>query len=63
MDDQQAFSELLSNTGFGIALRHPTQGIDVGDVCYWDADGAATRILNIWENKEVMPTVLCVDQG
>ena len=53
MDEQQAFSQLLHNSGYGIALRHPTQEIDVGDVCYWDADGTATRIFNVFDNAEV----------
>jgi len=53
MDEQRAFSQLLYGNGHGIALRHPTQDIDVGDLCYWDADGRATRILNVFDNTEV----------
>jgi len=53
MKEQQSFSELLQKNAYGIALRHPTQEIDVGDICYWDAKGAATRILNIFENRDV----------
>lgn len=53
MDEQGAFSQLLYGNGHGVALRHPTQEIDVGDLCYWDADGRATRILNVFDNKEV----------
>jgi hypothetical protein len=54
MDEQQAFAELLHGSRHGIALRRPTQEIDVGDLCYWDTDGTASRILNVFENKEVV---------
>jgi len=53
MDEQQAFAQLLFDSKHGIALRRPTQELDVGDVCYWDNDGTAVRILNIFENSEV----------
>ena len=53
MKEQQSFSELLQNNGHGIALRHPTQEINVGDICYWDEKGTATRILNVFENSDV----------
>jgi hypothetical protein len=55
MKEQQSFSELLQNNGHGIALRHPTQEINVGDICYWDEKGTATRILNVFENSDVHP--------
>ena len=55
MKEQQSFSELLQNNGHGIALRNPTQDINVGDICYWDTRGTATRILNVFENKDVRP--------
>ena len=54
MDEQQAFSRLLYSSGHGIALRRPSQEIDVGDVGYWDTDGKATRIFNAFENAEVL---------
>jgi hypothetical protein len=57
MDEQQAFSSLLYGSGHGIALRNPTQEIDVGDVCYWDMDGTATRIFNVFDNTVVRPIV------
>lgn len=57
MDEQHAFSRLLHSSGHGIALRHPTQEIEVGDVCYWDADGTATRIFNVFDNAEVLTVV------
>lgn len=47
------FSKLLQDAGEGIALCRPTQDIDVGDICYWDSNGSATRILNVFENREV----------
>jgi hypothetical protein len=53
MEEQQAFSKLLHENGRGIALFQPTEGIDVGDLCYWDSDGTATRILNVFENTQV----------
>jgi len=53
MDEQHAFAQLLFDSGHGIALLRPTQELDVGDVCYWDTDGTAVRILNIFDNKEV----------
>jgi hypothetical protein len=53
MKEQLSFSELLKSNGLGIALRKPTQDINVGDVCYWDAKGTATKILNVFENKAV----------
>jgi hypothetical protein len=63
MDEQQAFSRILYSSGHGIALRFPTQEIDVGDVCYWDTDGAATRIFNVFDNKDVLiPCILFLDQ-
>jgi len=55
MKEQQSFSELLQNNGHGIALRNPTQEINVGDICYWDEKGTATRILNVFENSDVRP--------
>jgi hypothetical protein len=52
MDEQLAYSKLLHHTGNGLALKKPVQDVDVGDLCYW-ADGVATRILNVFDNKEV----------
>jgi hypothetical protein len=54
MEQQIAFSKLLHGSGHGIALKHPTQEIDIGDVCYWDADGKAVRILNVFDNTKVL---------
>lgn len=53
MEEQLAFARLLKESGQGIALCRPTQDVDVGDVCYWDSNGTATRILNVFENREV----------
>jgi hypothetical protein len=53
MDEQLAYSKLLHATGHGIALRRPSQEVDVGDLCHWDPDGKPMRILNVFENKEV----------
>jgi len=53
MEEQLVFSKLLQEAGEGIALCRPTQDIDVGDICYWDSNGRATRILNVFENQEV----------
>jgi len=53
MTEQQEFAKLLYKQGLGIALRRPTQEIDVGDVCYWDSDGTAVRILNVFDNADV----------
>jgi len=53
MAEQQEFAKLLYSRGLGIALRRPTQEIDVGDVCYWDTDGSAVRILNVFDNADV----------
>ena len=53
MENQQAFAKALHGNGYGVALYHPTQGIDVGDLCYWGTDGVATRILNIFDNAKV----------
>jgi hypothetical protein len=62
MEEQQAFSRMLYSSGHGIALRHPTQEINVGDVCYWE-DGIATRIFNVFDNKDVLiPYLLFLDQ-
>jgi hypothetical protein len=56
MEEQQEYARLLNGSGLGIALRRPTHDVDVGDLCYWSPDGKATRILNIFDNKEV-PTL------
>jgi hypothetical protein len=53
MNEQLEFSTLLHPCGHGIALRKEASQIDVGDICYWDQVGKATRILNIFDNKEV----------
>lgn len=53
MKEQLSFSELLQKNPHGVALRNPTQEVDVGDICYWDAKGTATRILNIFDNSDV----------
>ena len=53
MGEQQAFSRLLYDGGHGIALLYPTQGIEVGDLCYWDVEGTPIRILNVFDNTEV----------
>ena len=53
MDQQLEFARLLQPSGNGIALRKPTLDIDVGDICYWTPEGKASRILNIFENKQV----------
>jgi len=53
MDEQEAFSTLLHKTGYGIALYHPVQAIDVGDLCYWDDKGKAVKILNVFDNSQV----------
>ena len=54
MDDQREYARLLHGTGYGIALRQPTHDIDVGDICYWSPNGKATRILNVFDNKDVL---------
>lgn len=54
MEKQQEYARLLHGSGFGIALWKPTHDVDVGDLCYWSPDGKATRILNIFDNKEVL---------
>ena len=53
MEAQLQYSRLLHGNGHGIALRKPTHAIDVGDLCYWSPDGKATRILNVFDNKQV----------
>lgn len=53
MEQQIAYSKLLHGSGHGIALKHPTQDIDVGDLCYWDSNGKAVRILNVFDNEKV----------
>ena len=55
MDEQLEFSRLLYNSVSGVALRKPTHGIDVGDLCYWSPEGKATRILNVFDNAQVSP--------
>jgi hypothetical protein len=54
MEEQLEYSRLLHGSGHGIALRKPTQDIEVGDICYWNPDGKATRILNVFDNKQVL---------
>jgi hypothetical protein len=54
MEKQQEYARLLHGSGLGIGLWKPTYDIDVGDICYWSPDGKATRILNIFDNKEVL---------
>jgi hypothetical protein len=53
MEEQQEYARMLHGSGHGIALRQPTHDVDVGDLCYWSPNGRATRILNIFDNKEV----------
>jgi len=53
MDQQLEFARLLLPSGNGIPLRKPTHDIDVGDICYWSPEGKASRILNIFDNKQV----------
>ena len=53
MEEQLQFARLLHGSGHGIALRNPTHGVDVGDLCYWSPDGRASKILNIFDNKQV----------
>jgi len=53
MEEQRSFSKHLHPNGHGIALRHETADVTVGDICFWDEGGKATRILNIFENKDV----------
>jgi hypothetical protein len=53
MEAQLEYSRLLHSSGYGIALRRPSTEVDVGDLCYWNRDGEATRILNIFENRDV----------
>ena len=53
MEAQFEYSRLLHGSGHGIALRKPTHDINVGDLCYWTQDGKATRILNVFDNKQV----------
>jgi len=53
MEEQRQFAKILHPNGHGIALRYETPDINVGDICYWDDAGKATRILNIFENKSV----------
>jgi elongation factor P hydroxylase len=55
MDEQVDYSRLLHGSGHGIALRKATTDIDVGDLCYWNPDGRATKILNVFDNAEVYP--------
>jgi hypothetical protein len=52
MDEQVDYSRLLHGSGHGIALRKTTD-IDIGDICYWNPDGRATKILNVFDNAEV----------
>lgn len=55
MEEQIAFSKLLyESSRHGIALRRPTQDINVGDLCYWSPNGTATRILNVFDNRQVL---------
>jgi len=53
MDAQLQYSKLLHASNYGIALRKPSYDISVGDLCYWDQEGKATRILNIFDNYQV----------
>ena len=55
MEEQREYARLLHSSGHGIALRQPTHDIDVGDICYWSAQGKALRILNVFDNKDVRP--------
>ena len=53
MEEQLDFARILYDSSYGIALRKPAQEIDVGDICYWTPDGRASRILNVFDNKQV----------
>lgn len=53
MEAQLEYSRLLHGSGYGIALRKPSHDINVGDLCYWSPDGKASRILNVFDNKQV----------
>jgi len=53
MDGQLEYAKLLHGAGHGVALRKPSLDVEVGDLCYWDPEGKATRILNVFDNREV----------
>jgi hypothetical protein len=55
MEEQLEYARLLYGNGHGIALRKPTHDVDVGDLCYWNPEGKAVRILNIFDNRQVSP--------
>jgi hypothetical protein len=56
MDAQVKYSSLLLASNYGIALKKPSYDITVGDVCFWDQEGKATRILNVFDNHQVQLT-------
>jgi len=58
MDQQLEFARLLQPSGNGIAILKATHDIDVGDICYWTPEGKATRILNIFDNRQVTNLLL-----
>ena len=53
MDAQLKYAKLLHASNYGIALKKPCYDVNVGDLCYWDQEGKATRILNIFDNDQV----------
>jgi hypothetical protein len=52
MDTQIKYSKYLFASNYGIALQKPSY-INVGDLCFWDDEGRAVRILNIFDNQQV----------
>jgi thioredoxin-like negative regulator of GroEL len=53
MDAQVKYSQLLLASNYGIALIRPSDYVTAGDVCFWDQQGKATRILNVFDNHQV----------
>jgi serine/threonine protein kinase len=53
METQIKYSKLLHPNNLGIALKYPSDNINVGDLCFWDEHGKAVRILNIFDNHKV----------
>jgi hypothetical protein len=56
MVTQMKYSKHLFSSNYGIALIKPSDVISVGDLCFWDKEGRATRILNIFDNHQVRLT-------